>query len=249
MAPDFEASLRRELPVELVEYTPPAGAAGLVLVDEVNGFCTPGAGPLAPQAPDERIAAMIALSDDLARRALAAGWPVLATLDTHEADRPEPPYPPHCIRGSGDEDLVPALAWLADEPNATLMRKDCINAFVGAIEPLVAGGAQGASRNHLCDWIATHRLQAVVVAGICTDVCVMDLVLTLLSARNHGVASTLRDVVVLEPACATYGLPREAVEARGLPATAAHPQAPTHHLGLYFMASRGAVLARSLTGI
>jgi hypothetical protein len=28
-----------------------------------------------------------------------------------------------------------------------------------------------------------------------------------------------------------------------LPATAAHPQHATHHLGLYFMAARGAVLA------
>ena len=29
----------------------------------------------------------------------------------------------------------------------------------------------------------------------------------------------------------------------GLPETAAHPQLPTHYLGLYFMASRGAILA------
>ena len=51
---------------------------------------------------------------------------------------------------------------------------------------------------------------------------------------------------MLEPACATYDLPRAAAEDLGLPATAAHPQAHTHHLGLYFMASRGAVLASEL---
>ena len=91
-----------------------------------------------------------------------------------------------------------------------------------------------------------HRLKAVVTTGICTDICVMDFVLTLLSARNHGLMPTLKDVVVLEPACATYDLPRAAAEDLGLPATAAHPQAHTHHLGLYFMASRGAVLASEL---
>ena len=32
------------------------------------------------------------------------------------------------------------------------------------------------------------RLRQVLVVGICTDICVMDFVLTLLSARNHGIA-------------------------------------------------------------
>ena len=40
---------------------------------------------------------------------------------------------------------------------------------------------------------------------------------------------------------------RGAAEAMRLPATAAHPQALTHHMGLYFMASRGAVIASTLT--
>jgi nicotinamidase-related amidase len=85
-----------------------------------------------------------------------------------------------------------------------------------------------------------------VTVGICTDICVMDFVLTLLSARNHGMTPTLKDVVVLEPATATYDLPRAAAEEQGLPPTAAHPKAETHHMGLYFMASRGAVLASEL---
>ncbi len=96
------------------------------------------------------------------------------------------------------------------------------------------------------DWVTAHRLRSVVAVGICTDICVMDFVLTMLSARNHGLMPTLKDIVVLEPACATYDLPRAAAEGLGLPATSAHPQTATHHLGLYFMASRGAVIASSL---
>jgi hypothetical protein len=74
----------------------------------------------------------------------------------------------------------------------------------------------------------------------------MDFVLTMLSARNHEVTPTLKDIVVYEKATATYDLPRAAAESQGMPATLAHPQALTHHLGLYFMASRGAILAETV---
>jgi hypothetical protein len=74
----------------------------------------------------------------------------------------------------------------------------------------------------------------------------MDFVLTMLSARNHGLMPTLADIVVYEPGCATYDLPREVALSLDLPKTASHPQALTHHLGLYFMASRGAVLASEI---
>jgi hypothetical protein len=110
----------------------------------------------------------------------------------------------------------------------------CINGFVGAIR------ADGS--NAVVDWIVEHGLRQALVVGICTDICVMDFVLTLLSARNHGLARPLEDVLVYERGCATYDLSRAVAEQLGYGATAAHPQAPTHHMGLYFMASRGARL-------
>ena len=53
--------------------------------------------------------------------------------------------------------------------------------------------------------------------------------------------------MVYEGGCATYDLPRAAAEKLGLPPTAAHPQDVTHHMGLYFMASRGARLVDKVT--
>ena len=241
----LEQLLHVELPVALRPYRLPPGS-GLVIVDEVNGFCTVGAGNLAPRAPDERIAAMVERTAALARTFIQRRQPVLAFLDTHEPGRPEPPYPPHCVRGTGEENLVPELAWLADDPDVSLVRKDCINGFVGAIELTSAKGQHGLSRNRFVDWATSHRLETVVVVGICTDICVMDFVLTLLSARNHRLVPTLKDVVVWEPACATYDLSRETAAALALPATAAHPGAATHHAALYFMAARGAILASEL---
>ena len=74
----------------------------------------------------------------------------------------------------------------------------------------------------------------------------MDFVLTLLSARNHGMAPTLKDIHVYERGCATFDLPRSLAEELNLGAAAAHPQAPTHHMGLYFMAARGALLVNEV---
>jgi nicotinamidase-related amidase len=241
------ADLEAHLPIRFQAYPLAGRTTGLVIVDEIHGFCTPGAGALAPQAHDPQVALMIVETDRLARRFAAEKRAILAFLDTHEPGKPEFPYPLHCEAGSGEEHLVPELEWLEDCGCATLLRKDCIDGFVGGMEPSFVGGGHGQYHNKVVDWINSHRLDALIVVGICTDICVMDFVLTMLSARNHGLTPTLEDIVVYERACATYDLPLAAAEAAGLPPTAAHPKAETHHMGLYFMASRGALLAAEVT--
>ena len=213
---------------------------GLIIVDEVNGFATVGAGNLAPQTPNEQVSVMISETNRLADAFTKHEMPVLVFLDTHDPGKPEPPYPPHCERGTGEEDLVPELEWLENDPGATLVRKDCINGFIGAFKP--------DGSNAIIDWVRDHQLKNVLVVGICTDICVMDFVLTLLSARNHGMLPSLKEVNIYDKGCSTYDLPRNIVEEIGLPSSASHPQEITHYMGLYFMASRGAKLV-SMTKI
>ena len=215
------------------------GGVGLVIVDEVNGFASVGGGNLAPPAPNAQVTRMVAETDRIARAFSGRSWPILAFLDTHQPGKPEPPYPPHCERGTGEENLVPELAWLEADANATLVRKDCINGFVGAF-------AKDGS-NRLIDWVNRHGLRRILVVGICTDICVMDFVLTVLSARNHDMMPSLTDILVYEGGCATYDLPKAVAEDLGLGPTAAHPQDVTHYMGLYFMASRGARLVNEVT--
>lgn len=231
--------MQGQLPLHFAAFDPAAQATGLVIVDIVNGFATVGAGALAPPVPDAQVAGMIDETDRLARRFGQRGWPILAFLDTHQPGKSEPPYPPHCEAGTGEEELVEDLKWLEDHGGATLVRKDCINGFVGAIDP-------ASGRNAVVDWVNAHGLRALLVVGICTDICVMDFVLTLLSARNHGLMPGLADIAVFEPACATYDLPLEVARGLGLPDSAAHPKDIAHHAGLYFMASRGARLVRTV---
>ena len=226
------------LPLDLGVYDTSTAPVGLIIVDEVNGFATPNAGNLAPQGANAQITRMVAETDRLARWFLNTGRPVLAFLDTHEPGKPEPPYPPHCERGSGEEELVPELKWLENEPKATLVRKDCINGFIGAFQP--------AGSNAIIGWAAANQVANVLVVGICTDICVMDFVLTLLSARNHGMVPSIKEVVVYDKGCSTYSLPRNVAEDIGLPPSASPPQDLTHYMGLYFMASRGAQLVEQV---
>ncbi len=213
------------------------GRTGLVIVDEIVGFAAPGGGNLAPPGPDADVSRMVAETDRLARQFSANGWPILAFLDTHEPGKAEPPYPPHCERGSGEEEFVPELRWLETNSSTTLIRKDCINGFIGAIS---------GKRNLLVDWVLENSLESLLVVGICTDICVMDFVLTILSARNHDMMPGLVDIFVYQSACATYDLPRDVAESLNLPASMSHPKAPTQYMGLYFMASRGARLVSAI---
>ena len=211
---------------------------GLVIVDEVNGFATVGAGYLAPPTPNAQVSQMVDETDRLAKAFTAAKRPILAFLDTHTPGKAEPPYPPHCEAGTGEENLVPALTWLEQDPNTTLVRKDCINGFVGSITP--------SGSNRVVDWVNTHQLAEILVVGICTDICVMDFVLTMLSARNHGMMPSLKEILVYDAGCSTYDLPRAVAEKLGLPSSAAHPQDVAHYMGLYFMHSRGAKLVNEV---
>ncbi|NIA67736.1 isochorismatase family protein [Pelagibius litoralis] len=237
--PHLTREIAAAMPVVPVDLVLGREKVGLVIVDEVNGFATVGAGNLAPPAPNAQVSTMVAETDRLARAFTAKDWKILAFLDTHVPGKAEPPYPPHCEAGTGEEELVPELAWLEQDANTTLVRKDCINGFVGAIRP--------DGSNAVVDWVNAGDLQRLLVVGICTDICVMDFVLTLLSARNHDLMPSLKDISVYADGCSTYDLPLSVAESLGLPGTAAHPQDLSHHMGLYFMASRGAEIVGKVT--
>lgn len=62
----------------------------------------------------------------------------------------------------------------------------------------------------------------MLAVGIYTDTCVMDLVCSTLSARNHGFLTRLEDVAVHSCGCATFDLPLHV--ARNIKGALAHPQ-------------------------
>lgn len=212
---------------------------GLIIIDEIVGFAQTGGGNLAPQHPNAQVEEMVRETNRLAKSFSNLKWPILAFRDCHIPGKAEAPYPPHCEKGTGEEEFVPELKWLEKDPQTTIIDKDCINGFIGAQNDL--------GINLFVDWVKQKNLNEILVVGICTDICVMDFVLTSLSARNHGLLGNLKDIHVYERACATYDLPKEIVQKQKLPITATHPQNVTHHVGLYFMASRGANIVSEVT--
>lgn len=219
--------------------------AGIVVVDEVNGFCTAGCGNLAPVKDDPIINKMIDETDKLIRS--MPNSPVLVLQDTHEADKPEPPYPPHCVRGTGEELIVPKLDWLSTRKNTYILKKDVINGFIGSMEHRDKYDSEDGIGDYaytLCDELFFYgkKITSLIITGICTDICVMQFVQSVLSARNHGIFTTVKDIVVLVPAVSTYDLPLEATKQLGLPDSLAHPRELTHKMGLYFMQMSGAIL-------
>jgi nicotinamidase-related amidase len=216
------------------------GAVGLVIVDPVVGFTRRGL-----LSDPVRMAPMVEAIDreyKALRDALGARLHTLVFRDAHAPDIPEPPYPPHCIVGTGEELVDPALEWILAEPRVIGIAKDCINGFVGAID-------RRSHRNAFAEWVVANEIRTILVVGDCTDICVSDLVVTTLSARNHGLltsedpdrdraayvrAVTGLEIAVLPGACATFDAP-------------GHDHATAHHVGLWLMASRGATIASEWT--
>ncbi len=234
-------SLAEQLPFESSVIHLSHDNVGLIIVDPGVGFTRSG-----NLADAERMVPMV---QEIAKRvyslshALGDRLRILVFLDTHHPDIPEPPYPPHCVIGTGEELIDPDLDWLLERDDVTLIRKDCINGFVGAIDRTT--GANG-----FCDWVTEHDLRQLLVCGDCTDICVSDFVVSALSARNHGLltkadpdteraayiaAITGLQIVVLERACDTFHAP-------GI-----HDAPTAHHVGLWLMASRGATIASGWT--
>lgn len=116
-----------------------------------------------------------------ARAASGAGLVFLA--DTHAADDPEfATFPPHCIEGSGEEDVIPELAALARR--GTVVRKRTFSGFRGTT----------------LDATLERLAPAVVeVVGVCTDICVLH---TVYDLRVRGY-----DVVVRRDLVDTYDAP------------------------------------------
>ncbi|KAH0732037.1 hypothetical protein KY289_003225 [Solanum tuberosum] len=211
--------------------------AGLVLVDIINGFCTVGAGNLAPREPNRQISEMIDESSRLARMFCDKKLPVLAFLDSHHPDKLEHPYPSHCITGTDESNLVPALRWVEEEPNVTIRRKDCYDGYIGSF--------QEDGSNVFVDWVKNNQIQLLLVVGVCTDICVLDFVCSTLSAKNRGFLNPLEDVVVYSQGCATFDFPVSM--ARNTKDISPHPQELMHHVGLYMAKGRGAKIAKEVS--
>ena len=233
------ALMQEEMPLNVTLKVQISVMSGLIIVDVVRGFCAPGGGNLAPPGHDVHVEKMVKCVEGLASRFQIDGLPVFVLREEHIPGKLEQPYPPHCEKGSGEEELMHEIAWLERYSRATILPKSCISGYVAA--------TRKDGTNMLVDWVNDNKLEDVVVVGICTDICDLQVVHPLLSARNLDMMPSLKRVIAYMPGCGTYDLPKESAVAIGLPEFLAHPRGPAQHMGFYLMQMSGVVLARGIS--
>lgn len=135
-------------------------ANAVLVIDMLRGFLEEGS-PLycGPQSRDiiPRVRALI--EDEL-----AAGSAVFFLCDRHAPDDREfEVFPPHCVAGTPEAEIIPELAGLSGETIA----KTRYSAFFAT---------------DLTDRLAELKPDKLIVTGVCTDICVCH---TVADARNR----------------------------------------------------------------
>ena len=216
-------------PLALSEIIAEAGGAervGIFCVDVINGFCH--AGPLASGRVGRIIGPIVALFT----KANAAG--ITNFVLPHDAHDPEAAefadYPPHCVRGTRESEIVPELLALPFASQFHLIEKNSLHSGVGT---------------GLNAWLDAHpRITHRIVVGDCTDLCAYQLAMHLKVRAN---AANLRHPVILPADCVdTYDISLETARAASI---APHPADFFHATFLYSMAQNGVRVVESLSGV
>jgi nicotinamidase/pyrazinamidase len=155
----------------------PQQRRAMVVVDMLVGFCRRGS--LYSPRYDRIVPHLL----ERLEAAEAAGVPIVFLIDTHAADDPEfEMFPPHCVEGSGEDEVIPELKPFADR--GTVVRKRTFSGF---------------HETDLDDVLARLAPDVVEVVGVCTDICVLH---TVAGLRARGY-----EVLVHEDLVETYDAP------------------------------------------
>lgn len=189
--------------------------SAILVADLIGGFCREG--PLA----SERVNRIVPSTVELFQRAQTAGERrFLLAQDTHSPDTPEfEAWPPHCIRGTRESEMVPELKALPFAELFTVIEKNSLSAGMGT----------GFER-----WLEQNvDVMDYAVTGDCTDLCTYNLALFV---RMWANANNLPDkrVWVVASAVQTYDVPVSGADG-GFP----HPGDFIHMFFLYHMALNG----------
>jgi nicotinamidase-related amidase len=210
---------------KFADLVPDPERAALFCTDMLVGFCSRG--PLA----SERVGALANPVRDLFELSHRNGVrKFVLTHDTHDADTPEfEAWPPHCIRGTEEAELIPELASLSFANLFTIFEKN-------SLSPAFGTGFDA--------WLdANQDLETALVAGNCTDLCVYTLAMHL-RLRANALNRTPFRVIVPANCVDTYDLPPVAARSTG---AFAHPGEFFHRVFLYHLALNGIAVVKAIS--
>ncbi len=157
----------------------------LIVVDMQRGFLEEGY-PLFCGAAARRIIPSVRRTVE---EALDQGIPVFFTADAHEPDDREfEIYPPHCIRGTVEAEIIPELAPYL--PRGTLVETVTYSAFFAT---------------DLHQRLQALGVEELTLCGVCTDICVLH---TAADAyfRGYRIAVRRDGVASFDPDAHRFGL-------------------------------------------
>jgi nicotinamidase/pyrazinamidase len=174
----------------------------VLVADMVRGFCEEGRNLyVGPTIRD-----IIPRIHDLLEREKAAGSHIIFICDTHDLDDKEfEMFPPHCIRGTEEPDVIPELAEFAEE----IMPKRRYSAFF---------------ETNLEERLGELKPDKIIIVGDCTNICVL---YTAAEARyrDYAVEVPADCVATFDPDAHTFALKQMqtvlGASVTGLPASAA----------------------------
>ncbi|MGQ9498119.1 MAG: cysteine hydrolase family protein [Desulfotomaculales bacterium] len=231
----FKASLRTATWDEVGQNARGTDRIALVIVDMVNGFCRQGV------LASSRIAALIPTIVRLASEYRGTGAQYLLFVnDAHTEGAAEfGAFPPHCLAGTSESEVVEELKPYLQ--GSFVFGKNATTAVFGARGRRYPDGEELDFLAFVRNLLAGGRVNLFVVAGNCTDLCVLQCALALQLLGNS--LNLPVKVVVPEDAVTTYDLPADMAQPAGaLP----HPAEPNHLWALYHMALNGISVVKSL---
>lgn len=122
----------------------------LVIIDMVNGFVNEGA------LADKSINKITPNIIEMVKKAIDKNIPIIAFRDCHETNDEEfKTFPPHCIKGTSESQLIPELLPYAHK--FTIIDKNTTNGFI---------------TNKFKTIVSKIDFEKVYITGCCTDICV-----------------------------------------------------------------------------
>lgn len=135
----------------------------LVIVDMINGFINEGA--MSDKGINHITSDLVKLTESF----IENKRPIIAFIDAHDEDAKEfDSFPPHCIRGTSESELIDEL--LVYKDSMSVLEKNSTNGF---LQP------------EFLEHFNSIKPSKVYITGCCTDICVLQFALTLSGYINQ----------------------------------------------------------------
>ena len=184
----------------------------LYIIDMNNGFVN--FGPMANPDYNKLVPEQLRLINKIRKEEGLVNF----ILEGHDPNALEfNAFPKHCVIGTEEADLIPQLVYEKDKENTNVYHKNCINGML--------------NRNLQDDIKRLKKLKEIIVAGVCTDLCVFDFTRTYL--RYLDEINKPAKLFVVRNATDTFDAP-------------GHDREEWTEMAYKFMAQAGAIIVDNL---